>query len=54
MPGLSDGIAVEFGQAIDKVVTAFQPEVLRQIDDSDVRRNGVLGQKLPALSMTET
>ena len=50
---LADCLAVQLGQSVDVVVVAFQPEILRQVDNPDMFRDGVFLQELFALSMTE-
>ena len=45
---------VDFRQAIDIVVVAFDAEILGEVDNLDVCRDGVLLEERLALTMTET
>ena len=48
-----DILPVNLWQAIDIVVVALDAEVLRQVDNLHVLRNGVLLEECLALAMTE-
>ena len=52
MAGMLNLLAIQFGQAIDVVVVGrSDAEILRQIDDTNILRHGMLGQELSTLAM---
>ena len=45
--------AMRFGQSIDEIMLACDTEILRQVDNPDVRRNLMLLKELLALAVSE-